>query len=546
MVSSKERGKVYQQRLVELLRECDPGQIPCFRSRFSRQWFAERIGCSTNTLSTSSRLRTTLDAWESSQQPIISRAVSSNDVSNVVMLRGRARAVIMPVSVKIEKKDFTIPTLIWPDGLDEWVADFARHQIVRDKKKVSSVEETVKVLRMFRRFQRAHHVPHDQVNDDFLLSWQHQQKQEGVSTKRLNYCISIVHDFYKWADSTGRLTYHVQTKPKYDYREIPEDYIFPISGKEVEVRLSNGQRHVKWVSTLFDNRVHSSYGSRHTPTPDEVLRVFDEAKKEGRNSARNLLILVVALETGARVSEIVQMKVSDFPTMEELGTFIGKNAKPYLEVDVQRKNQGKGRLRINQQLVLKIVAYIYGDAQRLRIIGRTGKTQPAQDQYVFLSETGRALTTDSVTRIAGGLFGAAGVEKANIHRLRARYITTVIELQLDRLAEEGVTVNRSEAWEEQILVMAVELMGHSHPMSLRPYLNEILQRRMTKDGRIDQRSVEQRERSVSELTEQMASQIFSSSQLAQANQLLLASQPSEAIEVLSQLIQKLSTGQVEI
>ncbi|MBY5363712.1 site-specific integrase [Rhizobium leguminosarum] len=540
MASSTALSKVFHQRLEDVLNSCNPAEIPSFNNRFSRQWFAERVGCSANTLSTSTRLRTTLVNWEKQQRPtIVPRTTVEDDTTNVVPFRRRIDSIIMPVSLKIEKGSFTVPTLLWSDGIDEWVADFARYLIIKEKIKASSVEETVKVLRMFRRFQRAHHVPHDQVNDDFLLAWQNLKKGHKVSIGRCNYCISVVHDFYKWAESVGRLRYHVQTKPKHDYSGIPEDYIFPISAKEVELRLPNGQKYIKWVSGLLDDGVHSSYGSRHTPTSDEVIRLFAEAKKEGRNSARNLLMLVVALESGARVSEIVQLKVSDFPTPQELGPYVGKNAKLYLEVEVIRKNQGSGRLRINQQLVLKIVAYIYGDTQRLNIIRKSAGKKLSDDQFVFLSETGEGITTDSVTRIAGQLFQAAGIQKANIHRLRARYITTVIELQLDRLAEQGVTVNRSEAWEEQVLVMAVQLMGHSHPMSLRPYLNEILQRRMTKDGRIEQRSVEDRERSIAELTEQFASQVFNTANLAEANQLLLAQKPDEAIEVLSSLIDRL-------
>ncbi|TDW31860.1 site-specific recombinase XerD [Rhizobium azibense] len=540
MASSTALSKLYHQRLEDLLKSCNPAEIPSHNGRFSRHWFAERIGCSANTLSTSTRLRTTLVDWEKQQRPTITpRTTVEDDTTNVVQFRRRIDSIIMPVSLKIEKGSFTVPTLLWSDGIDEWVADFARYLIVKEKRKASSVEETVKVLRMFRRFQRAHRVPHDQVNDDFLLAWQNLKKGQKVSIGRCNYCISVIHDFYKWAESVGRLRYHVQTKPKHDYNGIPEDYIFPISGKEAELLLPNGQKYIKWVSGLLDDGGHSSYGSRHTPTRDEVIRLFAEAKNEGRNSARNLLMLVVALESGARVSEIVQLKVSDFPTPQELGPYVGKNAKPYLEVEVVRKNQDSGRLRINQQLVLKIVAYIYGDTQRLNIIRKTTGKKLSNDQFVFLSETGDGITTDSVTRIAGQLFRAAGIEKANIHRLRARYITTVIELQLDRLAEQGVTVNRSEAWEEQVLVMAVQLMGHSHPMSLRPYLNEILQRRMTKDGRIEQRSVEDRERSVAELTEQFASQVFSAAQLAEANQLLLAQKPDEAIDVLSRFIDTL-------
>src|SRR5690606_26785485 len=120
------------------------------------------------------------------------------------------------------------------------------------------------------------------------------------------------------------------------------------------------------------------------------------------------------------------------------------------------------------------------------------------------------------------------------------YTTNVIELQLDRLAEEGVTVTRSEAWERQVLVMAVELMGHSHPTSLQPYLAEILQRRMSLDGQLELRSAADRARSIAEVTEQLAALVYHSTQLAQANQLLLMGRRDEMIDVLSTYLKELS------
>ncbi len=132
---------------------------------------------------------------------------------------------------------------------------------------------------------------------------------------------------------------------------------------------------------------------------------------------------------------------------------------------------------------MSMVAFIYHDPQRQKILRERKGGRLSNDEPVFLSETGDALTTDSITRIAGKIFADALVEDANIHRLRARYIIEVIETLLDRLSEQGVTVNRSESWENQVLMMAVELMGHSHPLSLRPYLNDILNRRLTAGGK---------------------------------------------------------------
>lgn len=538
MASTRALSKVYQERLETVLRTCDPTVIPTCRHFYSRQWFAEKIGCAVGTLSSSTKLRSALARWEEQRRPtMMPRTMDVEGPATVAPLRRKKDSIIFPVDVQFAKGSYLVPTLFWRDGIDEWVSDFARSLVVKGKKG-SSVEETVKVLRIFRRFQRANHVAFDEIDDEFLLRWLNERQKQGISVRRINYCMFIVHDFLWWAEAQGRLAYRVQTRPMHDYVDIPEKYVFPISSREIEVVSSHGQRTTKWVSGLLINGQRSSHGSRHTPTPIEIERLFAEVKKAPRNGARNLLIMVTALETGARVSEIVQLQVGDFPTPESVGRFIGKNAEPYLEVKVARKNRGRGSLRFNQQLILKLVAYIYGDNERLEIVRKRAPLTDAQS--VFLSETGKGLTADSITRIAGNLFLGAEIKKANIHRLRARYITNVIELQLDRLAEEGVTVTRSEAWERQVLVMAVELMGHSHPTSLQPYLAEILQRRMSLDGQLELRSAADRERSIAEVTEQLAALVYHSTQLAQANQLLLMGRRDEMIDVLSTYLKELS------
>ncbi|WSH26145.1 hypothetical protein U8P75_16465 [Rhizobium beringeri] len=90
MASSTALSQDYHQRLEDVLKTCNPAEIPSYNSRFSRQWFAERIGCSVNTLSTSARLRTTLVNWEKQQQPTITpRTTVEDDTTNVVPFRRR-------------------------------------------------------------------------------------------------------------------------------------------------------------------------------------------------------------------------------------------------------------------------------------------------------------------------------------------------------------------------------------------------------------------------------------------------------------------------
>jgi hypothetical protein len=76
-------------------------------------------------------------------------------------------------------------------------------------------------------------------------------------------------------------------------------------------------------------------------------------------------------------------------------------------------------------------------------------------------------------------------------------------------------------------------------MSLRPYLNEILQRRLTSDNRISTRTEEEVAQAFAELTEQFAAQIFEVSELANANQLMLAGKKDQAIEAISKFLARL-------
>lgn len=548
--SNRAMGELFHRRLREVFETYDPAQIPAYKSRLSRQWLANQIGCSPSTLTSSTRLRNALDAWERQHgSEIVNTQRAEDDDTNVVLLAkkrptGHIFSIAVTLSRSIKSQTLEVPTLVWEEGIDEWVADYARHLRFVSKLTYSSVEEVVKKLRIFRRFQRGRRVPYERVNDDFLLGWQGTMESSPRSSrKRSDECISTVHDLFKWAEGRGLLKNHIQIAAKHEYNDLSQDYVFPISSKQVLVRGRHGKSYVKWVSTLTRGSHHDTYGMRHTPTSKEVLRLGDEVHLHKRNSVRNKLIMDWALFTGARVSEIVQIKESDFPTLGSIGDLFGQDGEtaPY-EVWVERKNRGRSLLRVPIDLVLRTIEYIACDEDRLRIIAdRLKGAQSNKDRFVFLSEkTGEALATDSVSRIFRHFFRKAEIKKANIHRLRAKYITEVIESQLDRFAEGGVEVDPTSSWQETVLTMATQLMGHTHPISLVPYLNEILQRRATKDGKVQPRSIEARERAVEDLVRQTASRFKHHAGLAEASRLLGENRHAEAREIVRAVLEQLN------
>ncbi|OAP38433.1 hypothetical protein AU381_22975 [Sinorhizobium glycinis] len=547
--SNQSKSDLFYAALTAILEVCDPAEVPAYNGRFSREWFSDQIGCSTSTLTTSTRLRKALSLWEAKHRlkMVSTTPRLEDDDTNVADLSTHRSAGIIlkiPVTIARAKRPQTkdVPTLVWLDGMDDWVADYARYLVFKGRKAVSSVEETVKKLRPFRRFQRKFKVPYDQVNDDFLVAWQAEMASHARSTvKRQNECLSAVHDFLKWAQSVGFLKNHVQVAAKQDYPGLSQDYVFPISSEEVLVAGKYGKTYSKWVSTLTGGGQESTYGRRNTPTSEQVLRLGEVVEAHKRNSVRNKLMMDWALFTGARVSELLQIKESHLPPFHDIQSFFDDTGQlKVFEIWVERKNRGMARLRVPGDLALRTAEYIAEDSERLQIIANELSGERRNDRFVFLSERGDVLHPDSVTRIFGKFFRLAGIKKGNIHRLRAKYITEVIEFQLDRLAERGIECDPTSSWANTVLITAAQLMGHSHPISLMPYLNEILQKRMTTDGKIEPRSVEVRERSLNNLIQQLDRRLTHHRGLAEAARLMQEKRYVEAREIVGDIFDQLS------
>ncbi|MBM3092212.1 hypothetical protein GFB56_15505 [Ensifer sp. T173] len=534
--------KLFVEGLENLLVGLNPADVPNRAGRYSREWFASRIGCATATLTSSTALRRMLGDWERDNPAPADfgklAGLESNAADNVVVFSSRvADASIWRVPVLVKTRQLIVPTLIWDDeGFDDWVGDYARYLVVERKQTPQSVEETIKDLRVVRRAQRKRSLEYHEINDGFLLELQSEFANAGVSPRQSDGYIIALHDFLKWAESKGRLKNQVQVASKHDYPEDMADYPFPVTSEQVQVTGRHGKTYMKWVSPLLIRGGHSTYGTRHTPTGDEIEELLRQIDLHSRNIGRDKLIVSCPFMSGARVSEMVQLYQSDFPTPDTVMGLFDEGMPPYLEVKVVRKNRGKSNLRIPLDLVLMIVDYLYNDEQRKQVIRDLG-LEGQNNLPLFISEkTGKALTTDSITRICGFFFRKARIKKANIHRLRARYITEVIEYQLDLLAERGMDVDPTTNWQETILTMAVQLMGQGHRISLQPYLNEILVRRTTAEGKIEPRSVEAREKALGEIQKQMAGRFKAYKVLSDAERLLAEGNYEAAAGILERVL----------
>lgn len=103
-----------------------------------------------------------------------------------------------------------IPTLVWPEGIDEAASDWFRDLMVRGGRTTGTAHEYAKILRLFLRFCRAKGRAWQDVDDEFLIPWfEHLHRGKRLSINRTNTCLTTISKFYKWAEDTGRIDYSV-------------------------------------------------------------------------------------------------------------------------------------------------------------------------------------------------------------------------------------------------------------------------------------------------------------------------------------------------
>ncbi|NUU41855.1 site-specific integrase [Tardiphaga robiniae] len=370
-----------------------------------------------------------------------------------------------------------LPTLVWAEGIDEAASDWLRHIVIRTGAALSSAYEYAKILRPFLRFCRVHGRPWDGVDDEFLVLWREKMRRtDGIDAKRINTVLIIVFAFYRWAEETGRLRFHVGI---YDAELLPH-YVqlrnFPITAEKIFSKGKRGRVITSWTTPLTMSVSQSSQGKRHTPNDHEAMRIHEVAA-DREFGERDTLMYSWAEEVGTRRAEILSLRKKDLPKQADVMRDNDGHVK--WPIKVVRKGGATWTVLAPTDLVLATWDWIFlGRADMVERCRKSilGYQEP---QEIFISSrTGMPLDEDSLTTLAKRDFAVANVEKASLHRLRAKYCVEQIQTLVDSLFEGGLKVGATSSWVETILTIVAERMGHMSPMSLRPYLNQVLDRKI--------------------------------------------------------------------
>ena len=141
-----------------------------------------------------------------------------------------------------------------------------------------------------------------------------------------------------------------------------------------------------------------------TTEVDLLESAIDLSKPEGQ---RNKAIIEVLFSCGLRVSELVNLKISNIYFEEEFGRVIGKGSKERL-VPISSK-------------AIKEIRYWFMDRDKLKI-------KKGEEDYVFLNRRGSHLTRTMILIMLKRLAADAGIQKTiSPHTLRHSFATALLE-----------------------------------------------------------------------------------------------------------------------
>lgn len=149
----------------------------------------------------------------------------------------------------------------------------------------------------------------------------------------------------------------------------------------------------------------------HDLSPGEVERLLHAESGDDPQSIRNRAILEVFYATGARVSEVCDLRVTDIDLAEKTIKLFGKGSK-------QRMTP------LGRAAVEALSRYLDGP----RLVLSTRSRSADDPGWLFLSRTGRRLLRESVFRLVKAAAARAGLTK-NVypHLLRHSFATHMLE-----------------------------------------------------------------------------------------------------------------------
>lgn len=154
---------------------------------------------------------------------------------------------------------------------------------------------------------------------------------------------------------------------------------------------------------------------------NQILNCIDLSEETGH---RNRAMLETLYACGLRVSELVNLKISDYFPEDGFLKVVGKNNKERI-------------VPIGQQAIKYNQIYLDNDRNKINL-------QPGYENYIYLNRRGRALSRVMVFTIIKNLTGLAGIKKnVSPHTFRHSFATHLVEGGADLRAVQDMLGHES-------------------------------------------------------------------------------------------------------
>lgn len=288
-----------------------------------------------------------------------------------------------------------------------------------------------------------------------MMAWR-DKDLSGLEPATVNGYLSTVFRMYLWAEKNGYVRGLIGEPDL-------ANNIHP--GLSVEVSFDRrGTR--KQVSPLLTKTFAKPV--LPTPTNEEITKVHEALAEEYDGNlelmVRDALILTWAELSGTRRMEVLSLKRKQIPPWSHILELEETGEKE--EITITGKGGKRRSLWVGADLLTQTREYI--EVERHVLFSRWRKSRGSNyknpEEIFVSSKTGRRLCEDSVSQKFAIAFRKAGV-RGSIHRVRARFLTNLIEYAIERELEALGAIPDATS----VLLPIAQLAGHTHVETLASY-----------------------------------------------------------------------------
>lgn len=420
-----------------------------------------------------------------------------------------------------------IPVFFDRNGVIESLTDYMIYLRRNEGHPASTVETYAFRLQKFFKYLRTVETEERclewyEISDQTLISWRDSLiKIDGLLNSTVNGYLNTVFLFYQWAEEFGRVKNCVAI---YEHHGN-EDKLYQIAAN----RDRKGRWYWPYLPKVRDKP------DRNTPTPEQLEVVHINAFEQSQTGQRDSLILSLYEDMGLRVSEVLNLKVSDIPSWDEIELALEEGRSFVLKI------VGKGRKTRHVPALPELMrrAREYIEEDRAREVSSARRRNPAYrpPQDLMISQTsGDKLNRQYLSKRLSDLLKSAGIQDVSGHRVRATFIETQVE------ASDGYDQTGRPLPAEQVLWKVGQKVGHSSPESTRPYLNKVRSRQyVTAEAQILDSAGKLKD--INRRLAQQGSVLNKIEKLASAADALKKGNTHEASDLLAHLLDQLRNDQ---